>query len=168
MTDRFGPLPTVGSQNIMTFRQCSIGGDIYGSSTDDNDAPNRKGVPVDAADFIDEPLHKALGDNAAVDEFFTLMAVCHTVRAEQDDAGVWQYNAESPDEKALVDSARDAGFVFTQNLGGISTIEDRSNPAQIKVLKYEVLETIEFDSTRKRMSIICKNSAGDRGVFKGG
>src|SRR5690606_25193111 len=44
--------------------------------------------------------------------FFTLLCVCHTVMAEEKEGGALVYQAQSPDEGALVSAARNFGFVF--------------------------------------------------------
>ena len=43
--------------------------------------------------------------------FFTLLALCHTVMPEEQDGKII-YQAQSPDENALVSAARTFGFVF--------------------------------------------------------
>ena len=65
---------------------------------------------------MDDRFVDALSRNPDVQEFFRVMAVCHTVRPEEKEGGVVVYAAESPDEKALVDAARDAGFRFVDSL----------------------------------------------------
>lgn len=47
-------------------------------------------------------------------DFMTIMSVCHTVVAEKDDDNVIQYQAESPDEGALVKAADKLGFSFSK------------------------------------------------------
>ena len=37
-------------------------------------------------------------------DFFRSMAICHTVRPDEKEDGTIVYQAESPDEKALVDA----------------------------------------------------------------
>ena len=44
-------------------------------------------------------------------EFFKLLALCHTVLPSTEE-GQLKYNAQSPDEAALVSAARNFGFVF--------------------------------------------------------
>ena len=46
-----------------------------------------------------------------VHEFFTLLSVCHTVMPEEKDGKII-YQAQSPDENALVTAARTFGFAF--------------------------------------------------------
>ena len=61
------------------------------------------------------------------------------------------YNAASPDELALVDGAKQQGFEFIgREPDNILVIKD----SQGYTLKYKVLNVLEFNSTRKRMSVI--------------
>lgn len=50
------------------------------------------------------------GDEDALN-FFKLLALCHTVMPEEKDGKII-YQAQSPDENALVSAARTFGFVF--------------------------------------------------------
>ena len=62
------------------------------------------------------------------------------------------YNAASPDELALVNGARHLGFAFESR-------DDDNNMicrAWGEERKYKLLNVIEFDSTRKRMSVITR------------
>lgn len=54
--------------------------------------------------------------------FFRLLALCHTVMAETVD-GKLEYQAQSPDEAALVSAARNFGFVFRTRTPNSITIE---------------------------------------------
>eukprot|EP01043_Picozoa_sp_COSAG02_P029798 COSAG02_NODE_1870_length_10588_cov_78.982652_7_plen_550_part_00 len=53
-------------------------------------------------------------DAKAAEEFFTLLSLCHTVVPERQDGQAIKYQAESPDEEALVKGAAEAGYVFTE------------------------------------------------------
>ena len=76
------------------------------------------------------------------------LAVCHTVVIDKQ-KGV--YNAASPDELALVDGAKQQGFEFIgREPDNVLVIKD----SQGYTLKYKVLNVLEFNSTRKRMSVI--------------
>ena len=87
--------------------------------------------------------------------FFRALALCHTVLADkpepQTEPYLINYKAESPDEAALVAAARDAGFPF---------LGRSKDTLEIEVLgqseKYTFLKMLEFNSTRKRMSIILR------------
>lgn len=54
--------------------------------------------------------------------FFRLLALCHTVMPETGN-GKLEYQAQSPDEAALVSAARNFGFVFKSRTPNSITIE---------------------------------------------
>ncbi|KAJ8785656.1 hypothetical protein J1605_007253 [Eschrichtius robustus] len=93
--------------NIMNFKKCSIAGVTYGRIPP---------PPSDSCDFDDPRLLKNIEDHhptaPCIQEFLTLLAVCHTVVPEKDRDNII-YQASSPDEAALVKGARKLGFVFT-------------------------------------------------------
>ncbi|CAE7072861.1 unnamed protein product [Rhizoctonia solani] len=93
----------------------------------------------------------------AIIDFFRALAVCHTVLPDLPDEGERRldYKAESPDEAALVAGARDAGFPF---LGRSSTAVDIEVMGQPE--RYIPLKVLEFNSTRKRMSVIVRDPQG--------
>lgn len=61
-------------------------------------------------------------DEEHAHNFFRLLALCHTVMAETVD-GKLEYQAQSPDEAALVSAARNFGFVFRTRTPNSITIE---------------------------------------------
>lgn len=66
------------------------------------------------------------------------------------------YNASSPDELALVNGMRHFGFQFVdRDLDDNLIIEFRG-----QTLKYKLLHVIEFNSDRKRMSVVVRNPEG--------
>lgn len=107
-----------------------------------------------APDFVDDLAGKH-GDEQkeANAEFMLALALCHTVIAEKQpgDPPKMLFKAQSPDEAALVATARDMGFTVLGHTGdGINVNvmgEDRH---------YPILNTIEFNSSRKRMSAIIR------------
>ena len=72
-------------------------------------------------------------------------------RAGPEDPERMTYQAESPDEAALVAAARAFGFVFHARTSTAVRVREGGADAA-----YEVLNILEFDSTRKRMSVICR------------
>ncbi|RDW72647.1 Phospholipid-transporting ATPase [Aspergillus mulundensis] len=89
----------------------------------------------------------------ATQHFMLALAVCHSVITEHTpgDPPQIEFKAQSPDEAALVGTARDCGF----------TLLGRSNDDLIvnvmgEERTYTVLNTLEFNSTRKRMSAIVR------------
>lgn len=90
--------------------------------------------------------------------FFRALALCHTALADRPDGNdpyTIEYKAESPDEAALVAAARDAGAVFIAKNNNTVDIEVMGQPEQ-----YIPLKVLEFNSTRKRMSVIVREVDG--------
>nr|AVM41535.1 putative calcium-transporting ATPase 5 [Ganoderma lucidum] len=92
-------------------------------------------------------------------EFFRALAICHSVLSERVEPDVHPfklgYKAESPDEAALVAGARDVGFPFVNRAKDAVDIEVMGQPE-----RYIPLQLLEFNSTRKRMSVIVRNPQG--------
>ncbi|KAL1408534.1 phospholipid transporting ATPase [Vanrija albida] len=91
--------------------------------------------------------------------FFRALALCHSVLSDKPEPEkqpfVLDYKAESPDEEALVACARDIGFPFvTRNTHKID-IEVLGQPE-----RWVPLRVLEFNSTRKRMSVVVRSPEG--------
>ncbi|KAI9056142.1 hypothetical protein LZ554_001070 [Drepanopeziza brunnea f. sp. 'monogermtubi'] len=107
-----------------------------------------------APDFItDMAGHSGPEQQNANEQFMLALALCHTVIAEMSpgDPPKIEFKAQSPDEAALVATARDVGFTVLGN----STDGIRLN-IQGEDKSFKVLNTLEFNSTRKRMSAIIR------------
>jgi len=102
---------------------------------------------------------KSSGQRSKATAFFRALALCHSVLAERADPSLdpylINYKAESPDEAALVAAARDAGFPFLHKSKDTLEIEVMGQSE-----KYTLLRTLEFNSTRKRMSVIVRGPDG--------
>lgn len=87
--------------------------------------------------------------------FFRALALCHSVLADhpepQKQPFLLEYKAESPDEAALVAAARDAGFPFVGKSKDNLDIEVMGQKE-----RYTLLKLLEFNSTRKRMSVVLR------------
>ena len=92
-------------------------------------------------------------------DFFRALAVCHSVLSDRPEPTTepyrLEYKAESPDEAALVAAARDVGFPFVQKTKDAIEIEVMGQSE-----RYTLLQVIEFNSTRKRMSVLVRNPQG--------
>jgi phospholipid-translocating ATPase len=116
-----------------------------------------------APDFVSD-LQGRSGSNQqkAVESFMVALALCHTVITEHapGDPPQIEFKAQSPDEAALVATARDCGFTLLGRRGDVLTLnvmgEERT---------YTVLKTLEFNSTRKRMSVIIQMPDGTVRLF---
>lgn len=98
---------------------------------------------------------RSSSQRAHIIDFFRALALCHTVLADRSDTtqpDLIKYKAESPDEAALVSAARDVGFAF---------LARTSLEVDIEVMgqreRWTPLRTLEFNSTRKRMSVIVRS-----------
>lgn len=96
----------------------------------------------------------------ALNGFFNVLALCHTVLASVDPAtGALEYKAQSPDEAALVQAAADVGFVFRGRDRQTLFLQTPFSDGQIE--RYELLNILEFTSARKRMSVVVRKMDGD-------
>uniref|UniRef100_A0A8I3W866 Phospholipid-transporting ATPase n=1 Tax=Callithrix jacchus TaxID=9483 RepID=A0A8I3W866_CALJA len=155
--------------NIMNFKKCSIAGVTYGHFPELTREPSsddfcRMPPPCsDSCDFDDPRLLKNIEDRhptaPCIQEFLTLLAVCHTVVPEKDGDNII-YQASSPDEAALVKGAKKLGFVFTARTPFSVIIE-----AMGQEQTFGILNVLEFSSDRKRMSVIVRTPSGQLRLY---
>ncbi|KAF9666402.1 hypothetical protein SADUNF_Sadunf16G0225700 [Salix dunnii] len=90
--------------------------------------------------------------------FFQILAVCNTAVPERNkQTGEITYEAESPDESALVISAREIGFeLFERTQSSISLHELDPKTGKKVTRVYQILQILEFSSHRKMMSVIVR------------
>ncbi|KAL4606488.1 hypothetical protein ACB092_09G106300 [Castanea dentata] len=178
-SDKTGTL----TENKMEFQRASVYGKSYGSSLPMVDllpeqnivAAGRRWklkseIAVDSE--LIELLHKDLtGDERiAAHEFFLTLAACNTVipilthgtsssciksELQEDSVEAIDYQGESPDEQALVAAASAYGYTLFERTSGHIVIDVNGEK-----LRFDVLGLHEFDSVRKRMSVVIRFPTG--------
>jgi phospholipid-transporting ATPase len=132
-------------------------------------------------------------DAALFDRYLTALCICHDVIAEypgcefefadpakldkphvhgRDQCTVAvNYQAASPDEKALVEAARDLQYYFQHRVAASNVkVGDRAiDDAQImtcnllgRMVEFELLASLEFTSSRKRASVVVRDTRDNK------
>ena len=134
--------------NVMEFKKISLAGESFG--TDEHVDLDKK---LPHVDFVDPKFNPKTELSR---EFLMHLAVCHTIISEEKDGKI-EYKASSPDELALVNAAK---FFGVEYIG-----RDENQRILVKVdgsiVAFDVLNIIEFNSDRKRMTIIVRTPNGN-------
>ena len=104
--------------------------------------------------YTDKPVYYIKTQYDLACEFFKLLSTCHecVIDSEKNkDMNMIRYQGPSPDEITLVDTARHLGFTFLGGSTSSLTIEWLGMNKTVSLLKL-----FEFNSDRKRMTVIIK------------
>ncbi|CAI9758833.1 unnamed protein product [Fraxinus pennsylvanica] len=177
-SDKTGTL----TENKMEFRKASVWGKKYGSTLS-LDGSGDKNIGVEAVlegrrkwkvkseITPDTELHKLLHNDFSGEEriaahnFFLTLAACNTVipipsqcpsSSDTDSTfgtsyGIIDYQGESPDELALVAAASAYGYTLFERTSGHIMVDVNGEKSRLDVMGLH-----EFDSVRKRMSVVVR------------
>ncbi|OWM75840.1 hypothetical protein CDL15_Pgr009484 [Punica granatum] len=184
LSDKTGTLTC----NSMEFVKCSIGGTAYGCAVTEVErtlerrksygynhtehSNETKSSPIKGYNFNDERIENANWvkeeHSDVIQKFFRLLALCHTAIPEVDDeTGKILYEAESPDEASFVIAARKLGFEFYKRTQTSISLHEL-DPASGQKVERQLLDVLEFNSSRKRMSVIVRDEEGKLLIFSKG
>ncbi|XP_045563468.1 phospholipid-transporting ATPase IH isoform X4 [Salmo salar] len=163
-TDKTGTL----TENNMEFIECCVDGHVYIPHAICN------GQILSAASSIDMIDSSPGGDHREHEDlFFRALCLCHTVQVKEEETvesikrGIHQgkatssYISSSPDEVALVEGMKRLGYTYLRLKDRHMEILNKED----EIERFELLHVLNFDSVRRRMSVIVKSSAGEYLLF---
>ena len=102
-----------------------------------------------------------------INKFMLSLTLCNSVlidNRKKQEEGIIEYQSSSPDEKALIYFARSQGYILTnRSLDDTITIEMNNEENNFKLLN-----TLEYSSERKRMSVIIKTNSNKYMIYTKG
>lgn len=143
-SDKTGTL----TENDMRLRKLNIAGTSWAhrqTPTGDDEL-----TTDDLVEFL--RLRPASPFAVAARQYLLCLAICHTAQPEARDDGQLAFQASSPDELALVNAAQELGFLAVERSAQAITVQTPDDGRQT----YDILHVLEFNSDRKRMSIIVR------------
>ncbi|XP_029922856.1 probable phospholipid-transporting ATPase IH isoform X2 [Myripristis murdjan] len=163
-TDKTGTL----TENNMEFIECCVDGHVYVPHA----ICNGQVMPgADSMDMIDSS--PGPGARESEELFFRALCLCHTVQVKEEETvdgikqGIHQgkatsfYISSSPDEVALVEGMKRLGFTYLRLKDSHMEILNRED----EIERFELLEVLTFDSVRRRMSVIVRDTTGELYLF---
>ncbi|XP_057186995.1 phospholipid-transporting ATPase IH isoform X1 [Triplophysa rosa] len=165
-TDKTGTL----TENNMELKECCVDGHVYVPHAICNGQVLPGAVGMDM-DMIDSS--PGVDGKEREELFFRALCLCHTVQVKEEETvdgikrGIHQgkctssYISSSPDEVALVEGMQRLGFTYLRLKDSHMEILNREDEME----RFELLEVLNFDSVRRRMSVIVRSSTGEHYMF---
>ncbi|CAD8145283.1 unnamed protein product [Paramecium pentaurelia] len=152
-SDKTGTL----TKNQMDFKCLTVNKKSYGKEATLTNEEVSKLAQVSNVDFRDRAFFNDLSQTPGkgpLHEFLLCLSLCHTVVTENKNGQLF-YQASSPDELALVNFARYCGYTFE----GIDASNSMVVNIKGDIKNYQLLHVLEFNSTRKRVSVIVQDQS---------
>lgn len=140
-SDKTGTL----TENCMEFKKVSVNGTVYDNAFE--------------GELLQE-LQNGSDNASGIRAFLTALAVCHSVVPDRNKKGKLIFKAQSPDESALCEGAEVNGYVFHTRVQSRIIVN-----IQGEDVEFEILKEIEFNSDRKRMTVVARSPEGRIFVF---
>ncbi|KAJ3410192.1 hypothetical protein HDU80_000014 [Chytriomyces hyalinus] len=142
-SDKTGTL----TQNEMRLSQWYLNGEIY----PDMERPGSFGEAYRSGRLPEATMRR-------MTLFYRVMVLCHGVIPSINEvSGRLIYESQSPDETALVEAIANSKFVLTKRSKSNVTFTAPDASGNVQTHVFEVLHSLEFNSDRKRMSVIVKD-----------
>lgn len=103
---------------------------------------------------LNQAVLTARGQSDNIKQFWRFLSVCHEAVAEKLEDGQVKISAPNPDDEALVCAAAYFGYEFKDRKKSLAYVLEHESG---EVKEIEILYTIPFTSSRKRMSVIIRD-----------
>lgn len=157
----FGTTEIGRAVTALAKKSASTSGKVAADANEEKNDPREAQIHFNPKIHFDDPrlidtLNKGGRDAEMIDDFLTVLSVCHTVIPEKNERdGSIDYRASSPDEEALVKAAKCLGYDFLTPAPVVDVKITKKSGASC-VRQYTILNVNEFNSTRKRMSVVAR------------
>ncbi|KAI8908590.1 hypothetical protein EDD86DRAFT_191661 [Gorgonomyces haynaldii] len=159
LNEDLGRVEYIFSDKTGTFTQNEMRMARWFVSGYDLDEMNEKGIMRKTLDSKDTPEDAKTN----IRLFGRALALCHgVIPAFDQKLQKLLYESQSPDESALLEGAKSNGFVLLKRNKSKMTIEFLGQEQE-----FAILDVIEFDSARKRMSVVVRTPEGIHVYCKG-
>uniref|UniRef100_A0A8C6PBM9 Phospholipid-transporting ATPase n=1 Tax=Nothobranchius furzeri TaxID=105023 RepID=A0A8C6PBM9_NOTFU len=175
-TDKTGTL----TENNMEFIECCVDGNVYIPHAICNGQILSRSDELGSFSVISKISLNLMKESLLFtsmclqeyeDLFFRALCLCHTVQVKEEETvdgikrGIHQgrptsfYISSSPDEVALVEGMKRSIFIY-----GLLKFKSLMFVVHLS-FRFELLHVLNFDSVRRRMSVIVKSSSGEYLLF---
>ena len=178
-TDKTGTL----TKNKMKFKSFTVGLNSYGDYNNNkyenilfNKIKKDKYGEILDVDFEDinhklkeDLFQKRKNISKIMEHFFYNLCLCNDIHIDNKklEKNQIEYITSSSDEKCLINFSRYCGFIFkNKTVGNTVSIEKIiDNEDNSELIEFNICNTLEFTSERKRMSVIIQRKGGNENKY---